>query len=395
MPAQIHPTRKRPHVLIAGGGVAGVEALLALRALAGQRPSIELLSPNPDFVYRPLRVTEPFDLGAVRCFSLEDLTGDQRASLRPGALTSVDPAGRKARLRSGEWLAYDALLVATGARAREALPGARAFNGRAGTNDLAMVLHAVKVGQIRHLAFAVAEGVSWPLPLYELALLTAWRLDSEGTKGVTLTFVTPEQEPLDVFGAAPSARVRALLESRGIHLLTRACPVKAEGGAVFLADGSFVPADHTITVPSLEGPALVGLPSDSEGFIPVDAQGRVKGVDDVYAAGDGAGFPVKQGGLATQQADAAAEALAARFGAPVKPRPFEPVLRAMLLTGSAPLYLRTYLNDTAPPPEVAGQPLWSPPDKIAGRYLSPYLAQLDRRPPEAGASDHRDGPGGE
>lgn len=394
MPAEIRSTRKRRHVLIAGGGVAGVEALLALRALAGQRPSIELLSPNRNFVYRPLRVIEPFDLGDVRRISLEDITGDQRASLRPGALTSVDLAGRRARLRSGEWLAYDALLVATGARAREALPGARAFNGRAGTNDLATMLHAVKVGRIRHLAFAVPEGVSWPLPLYELALLTAWRLDSEAAKGVTLTVVTPEQEPLDIFGAEPSARVRALLESRGIDLVTRACPVKADGGAVSLADGSSVPADHTITVPSLEGPALFGLPSDSEGFIPVDAHGRVKGVDDVYAAGDGAGFPIKQGGLATQQADAAAEAIAARFGAPLEPRAFQPILRAMLLTGSAPLYLRAHLDASAPPAELAGQPLWSPPDKIAGRYLSPYLAELDRRASEPGALD-RDGPGGE
>jgi sulfide:quinone oxidoreductase len=165
MPARIRPTRKRPHVLIAGGGVAGVEALLALRALAGQGPSIELVSPDPDLAYRPLRVTEPFQLGEVRRFSLEDITGDQRASFRPGALTSVDPAGRRARLRSGEWIAYDALLVATGARAREALPGARAFSGRAGTNDLAAVLDAVRAGRIRHLAFAVPDAVSWPLPL--------------------------------------------------------------------------------------------------------------------------------------------------------------------------------------------------------------------------------------
>jgi sulfide:quinone oxidoreductase len=113
MPAQVGPTRKRPHVLIAGGGVAGVEALLALRTLCGQEPSIEVLSPDLELVYRPLRVTEPFELGEVRRFSLKHITGHQRASFRPGALTSVDPPGRRARLRSGEWLAYDALLVAT------------------------------------------------------------------------------------------------------------------------------------------------------------------------------------------------------------------------------------------------------------------------------------------
>jgi sulfide:quinone oxidoreductase len=143
----------------------------------------------------------------------------------------------------------------------------------------------VRAGRIRHLAFAVPDAVSWSLPLYELALLTAARLDSEEAKGVTL--ITPEAGPLELFGAEASARVRALLESRGIDVLTRACPVKAVGGRVSLADGSCVPADHTITVPSLQGPGLLGLPSDAEGFIPVDAHGRVKGADDVYAAGTG------------------------------------------------------------------------------------------------------------
>jgi sulfide:quinone oxidoreductase len=202
--------------------------------------------------------------------------------------------------------------VATGARAREALPGARAFHGRAGTNDLAAVLEAVRAGRIRHLAFAVPDAVSWSLPLYELALLTAARLDSEEAGGVTLTFVTPEAGPLELFGAEASARVRALLESRAIDLLTRACPVKADGGRLSLADGSCVPTDHTITVPSLQGPALLGLPSDAAGFIPVDPHGRVKGADDVYAAGDGADFPVKQGGLAKCSAPPTAQKRGAR-----------------------------------------------------------------------------------
>ena len=219
-------------------------------------------------------------------------------------------------------------------------------------NDVAAVLDAVRAGRIRHLAFAVPAEVSWPLPLYELALLTAWRLGGEEAKGVTLTVLTPEQQPLDLFGGEPSARVRALLESRGIDLLTRACPVRAGDGYVSLADGSSVPADHTITVPRLEGRGLFGLPSDSDGFTPVDAHGRVKGVDDVYAAGDGADFPLKQGGLATQQADAAAEAIAARLGSPRKPGGFEPILRAVLLTGSAPLYLRADLTGDRRRPEV-------------------------------------------
>jgi hypothetical protein len=82
------------------------------------------------------------------------------------------------------------------------------------------------------------------------------------------------------------------------------------------------------------------------------------------------------------------------LGSPRQPRAFQPILRAVLLTGSAPLYLRAGLDDGGPPPEAAGQPLWWPPGKIAGRHLSPYLAQLERRAPEPGAFEDRDRPGG-
>jgi sulfide:quinone oxidoreductase len=92
-----------------------------------------------------------------------------------------------------------------------------------------------------------------------------------------------------------------------------------------------------VSVPVLEGPALAGLPADSRGYLPVDANGRVAGIAGVYAAGDATSFPVKQGGLATQQADAAAAAVAADLGLGPDPEPFQPVMRGLLLTGGAPL----------------------------------------------------------
>ena len=46
----------RLQVLIAGAGVAGLEAAFALRELAGDRVSVTLLAPNSDFIYRPLAV---------------------------------------------------------------------------------------------------------------------------------------------------------------------------------------------------------------------------------------------------------------------------------------------------------------------------------------------------
>ena len=90
-------------------------------------------------------------------------------------------------------------------------------------------------------------------------------------------------------------------------------------------------------------------------------------------------FPLKQGGIATQQADAAATAIAARAGAPVEPTPFRPVLRGLLLTGMVRAEAGTR-------PGLDIEPLWWPPAKIVGRYLAPFLARYLRVPQEPPAS---------
>ena len=235
--------RDRMHVVVAGGGVASLETLLALRALAGGLVRVTLLSPTAEFVYRPVTVGEAFDRAEARVY------------------------------------------------------------------DLAEIL-------------------------------------------------------------------------RGRKLL--------------LAGGAELFVDRVITLPVLEGPRLPGLPHDPHGFIPVDKFGRVAGVEHVYAAGDVTTFPLKQGGLAAQQADAVAETIAAEAGAVTIPTPFRPVLRGLLLTGGAPLYLRAEPQrlhheatvaieapSTHRPSRdasaAAGQALWWPPAKIAGRYMAPYLGQPGRR----------------
>jgi len=103
--------------------------------------------------------------------------------------------------------------------------------------------------------------------------------------------------------------------------------------------------------------------------------GSVPGTEAVWAAGDAAAFPIKQGGLAAQQADAAAEAIAALAGADVDPQPFRPVLRGVLLTGRGQAWMRGPLGDDEG--AAARRALFWPPTKIAGRYLAPYLAALD------------------
>jgi sulfide:quinone oxidoreductase len=359
-------------VLIAGGGVAALEATLALRTLAIDAVSIELVAPEEDFTYRPLAVAEPFHVGEMRRFPLRQLVEAAGAGYTRGALAGVAPDRRVATLSDGQELSYDVLLLALGARPREAVTNAITFRGPQDRARMVDLLERASAGTLRRIVFAVPAAVWWPLPLYELALLTADYLVDRGTRGVDITLVTPEESPLALFGGEASHAVRELLESRGIHVETRVAPVRLDEGELQLLPDRRIKADEVVALAQLEGAPPIGVPHDGAGFVPTDAHGHVAGLDRVYAAGDLTQFPIKQGGIAAQQADAAAEAIAAEAGVALEPAPFRPVLRGLLLTGSFPRYL---LSEPGRPRSVVDtEPLWWPPAKIVGRYLSPFLA---------------------
>ncbi len=413
-----HASKDRLHVVIAGGGVAALEVLLALRDLAGRRITVTLLASTREFVYRPVTVGEAFGRSEARSYSLVDIANDQHARLIWDSLKRVDLERRAAVTGVGEAIEFDRLVVATGAVPHDPLPGALTFGGRDDVPALQELLDELVRGEAHSVAFALPAERMWALPLYELALMTAEGLRDRGAR-VPVTLVTPEEEPLELFGPAAGMAVRGLLEARGVTLRTSSLPAKVGRRVLTLAGGGEVFVDRVVTVPELDGPRLTGVPHDRKGFIPVDSHGRVVGAECVYAAGDATAFPIKQGGLATQQADAVAEAIAAEAGAELDPRPFQPVLRGLLMTGGAPLYIRAEPQRLARESSVAieaavrprtrrdtsaaaGQPLWWPPAKIAGRYLAPYLATarprlfssqlLSDRPPGAAVSEaeHRD-----
>ena len=147
--------------------------------------------------------------------------------------------------------------------------------------------------------------------------------------------------------------------------------------------------ERIVSLPRL-GPGDPGLPANPEGFLVTDAHARVQGVPDVYAAGDVTAYAIKQGGIACQQADAAAAHIAARAGAAVEPAPFTPVLRGVLLTE---LWAR-YMRREEATSEVAGRALWWPPTKIAGRELAGYLEGLDEERASTGCRERDVGDAG-
>ena len=362
--------RDRSRVLVAGGGVAALECMLALQALAPDAVSVELLAPERHFTYRPLAVVEPFGRHAVRRFPLATIAADRGVTLHRDALARVHPDDNLVETQGGVELAYDALVLAVGARPVEAVRGAITFRGPQDVGRVTAVLAGLLEGTISRVAFVVPGGATWTLPLYELALQTGAAIQRAQVRA-QLTVITPERAPLAAFGREASEAVCGLLAERGVLVRTGSLAEACERGRLWMElEGSFA-VDAAIALPRLVGPHLRGVPSDSMGFVPVDDVFRAEWLDNVYAVGDVAAHGIKQGGLAAQQAETAARAIAASAGAAVPPEPYAPVLRGLLLTGGRPLRLR---RDETGCSEVADDALWWPANKIAGRHLAPYLA---------------------
>jgi sulfide:quinone oxidoreductase len=348
--ATLHPMTR---VLIAGAGVAAVECALALRELAGSAVEIDLLAPAAELVYRPASVTTPFGAEAAPRIDLAGLGVQHRRD----ALAAVSPATHEVLTRDGERVGYDRLVVATGARSREAVPGAVTFRGPLSAGAMERVLSRVTAEPELRVAFAAPAGATWPLPLYELALLTAATLRERGIDP-DLTVVAT-----DVFDGVLGA-----LDHAGIDVVTGTAAAAVEG-TLRLDDGRVVGADLVVALPVLVGPRISGLPHDAAGFLEIDEHGRVRGCADVFAAGDATAFPIKHGSLAAAQADAIAETIAGV----ADPAPFRPLLQGLLLTGADPLYIRAEPGGAT---TTTTEPLWSPPVKIVGRYLTPFLAAV-------------------
>ena len=384
-----------PHrVVIAGGGVAGLEALLALHALAGDRVELTLVAPTPDFVYRPLAVAEPFALGHRRTTPLADAARTAAATFVQAPLTGVDVAERTVRLGDGDTLPYDALVLAMGAAAEPAFGNGHVFNwdDTCEAEAIGGLLRDLEEGYSQHLAIVIPPGPGWPLPAYELALLIS--ADARGMgMNPEITLVTPEKAPLAIFGPRAVEVVADELKRAGVQVELGAyaeLDPGTPGSIVMRPSGRRLQVARVLALPRLRGRAPEGIPADPDGFVSVDAHGRLAGTDGIWAAGDGIDFPVKFGGLAAEQADAAAADIAADAGATVERTPFRPVLRGRLLTSRGPRYMRYDAAGGGGEGEAGTQTLWWPPGKVNGRYLAPWLAARD----EEAVADHLPQSGG-
>jgi len=376
-------------VVICGGGIAAVEGLLRLRRLAGDAVDVELVAPADELVYRPLAVREPFAWGAARRYPLRRIARDGHADWVKDALEWVDPDARVVHTAEGRRVEYDALLVAVGARQVDAYKHVATFHDAEADAVYHGIVQDVEGGYTRRLAFVQPVGPVWPLPLYELALMTAERARSMDIRDLELSLVTPEPRPLAAFGNGVSDVVTSRLERAGIRVFTNSlAKVPAARRLLIQPQGVELEDQRIVAMPRIAGPAIRGLPGGgAHGFLPIDKHCGVLGTGGrVFAAGDVANYPIKHGGLGAQMADAAAAAIAVLAGAQERAPAFNPVIRGKLLTGADPVYMSAHpVGAESFESEVFEEPPWPADDKVVAEELGPYLASFD----EAGTAATR------
>jgi sulfide:quinone oxidoreductase len=336
-------------VLVVGAGMAALETMMALRSLAGDRVAIALIAPEDELVYHPITAKPPYAVGRMRRIPLERLMDDAGAQRFPLNVSAVESAPRVVRTTAGREFEYDELVLALGADPVPVVQHATTWDDRTGAETLGGLLRDFELGYSRRLAVVIPSGPVWPLRGYELALILTQDARSMGLK-IEASLVTPERSPLELLGDDAVAAVSDALREVGVAVVF-GNQVEVEPGEpqVLVAhpSGKRVEVDRVLALPTLRGRPIPGVPVEEHGLVEIDEYCRVKGLEHVWAVGDITTFPVKSGGMATEQADVAAEAIAAAAGADIEPRVFDPAGRG----------------------ELAGLP--------AGRYLEPWLGTDD------------------
>jgi sulfide:quinone oxidoreductase len=367
-------------VVICGGGIAAIEGLLRLRRLAGDHVQVTLVSPEDEFVCRPVAVLESFAVAGVRRYRLERIASDTGARWVRDRLARIDVDSCTVHTDGGRELSYDALLIALGARESSPFEHAHVFTDRAAGESFRAIVQDIELGYVKSLAFVLPGGPVWPVPLYELALMTAERARSMSLD-VQITFITSEGRPLKAFGQTAGDAIVRLLGEAGIKLHTGVV-ARVPAPQLVTFGETQLHAERIVTLPRVTGPAVPGIPAGTDWFVPIDERCLVEQTNGrVFAAGDATDFAVKHGGIGAQQADTAAAGIAHLAGIVERPPPFDHVIRGMLLTGNRPLYLAARVIDGLGwRSEVYEQPPWQAEQKVVAEELGPYLATLDAAP---------------
>ena len=262
-------------VVICGGGFAAAGRFT--RSPVGCRTvTVTPLAPDEYLNYRPQTVLTPFTGSPVARYPIGELAAVAGTQWVRDRLASVNLGAHRARTTDGQSLVYDALLLAPGAPERKPSPHVALFTDRTKGQTFRGIVEEIDAGAITSLTLIEPGCPSWPLPLYELALLTAKHVHDRGLHvQIALTPLSPR--PLYPFGEVVGATVQRLLQDAGVTLYLRTSAHIVGPRLVELKpSGVQLHQDRIVTLPTIIGPNVQDVPGDThDRFIPVDDRCRV------------------------------------------------------------------------------------------------------------------------
>jgi len=364
-----------PHVVVAGGGFAGLETTFLTRLRLHDRVDLTLVSDRDKWVFKPNSIYVPFGTDPESLeVSLAEPLQRRHVSFVPGQVAAVDPDRRRLVLRGGQSLAYDFLVLATGSDMRpQEIPGLAEHAESIWTTEemlslreaLADVQGRGRRGESTEVLFLVPPNNKCAGPLYEIVfMLETWLRREGGRDAVHLTWTTFERTFIQAFGPRLHEVVRSEFAERGIEGHTEQVVTEVTDDEVRFADGSTRRYDVLISFPPyISAVTHANLPSDDRGFLLTEPGTRqVQGHPSIYAPGDAGDFPVKQAFLAFLQADATAEHIAGQIESREPRTVFDPVSMCIMEMLDKATFAQVPLRVTGDP----DQPVEVRPDADSG-----------------------------
>ena len=217
-------------VLIVGGGVASLEAEIALQDMAGDRVDVEIYSPHEDFVYLTFAATEPFGISHAMRYDLRRLAERCDARFHLASINHVDGEAKRARTHDGEEIAYDYLMVACGTRLLAGVAGALNFWGVPDDPKVRDAVRDLRDWKLKRAVFTMPAGGTWALPLDQLALLAESELSKAGVDDSSLTRRYTGGGASASLWLPREQAVSDLLAERDIDVIAGATPIKYDSG---------------------------------------------------------------------------------------------------------------------------------------------------------------------
>lgn len=308
-PVRIVTARRRPHVVIIGGGFAG---LSTIRALHKADVDITLVDRHTYNAFQPLLyqvATAGLNPGDVTFFLRAARMSQRNVSFRQGELATIDSDGQKIIFRDGGEMAYDYLVIGTGATTNYfGTKGAEENSMAIYTRAQALKLRDQIFTSLEHYAASAAggdlsmvvvgagpTGVEMAGALAELrndAMASIYpELDPRRTHIVLVEMTNKVLAPFDVKLQEFAARA---LRERGVELKLGTSVAEVRPDGVEFGNGEFLKAGVVVWATGVTVPKAVadwGLPQGRGGRIIVDAELRVIGKKNIFAAGDTAITP--------------------------------------------------------------------------------------------------------